>query len=183
MDKNLGKGHLLVATAQLMDPNFQKTVVLICEHKEEGSYGLVLNRKIPDWNGIISNMPFVKGRLLQGGPVQMDVMQVVHPYGDKIPGCFSVIPGVWLGGDFDRMVDGFESGELAPEKCLFFMGYSGWGAGQLAEEFKTGSWVSLQSTPELILETDSDNLWRVAIKKRMNGNPLFKDFPENPDWN
>ena len=101
-----GPGILLIADPFLKDPNFLRTVVFLCEHKEEGSFGFVLNRKYE--NTLDELIPEVKGFKLPvfyGGPVQMDTIHFLHQYPNDIPGGEEIMKGVYWGGDFSKAVE------------------------------------------------------------------------------
>ncbi|MBK5270295.1 MAG: YqgE/AlgH family protein, partial [Bacteroidia bacterium] len=103
---DLAPGILLIADPFLKDPNFLRTVVFLCEHKDEGSFGFVLNRKYE--NSLDELIPELEGHHLPvyyGGPVQMDTIHFLHQYPEAIPGGQEVIKGVYWGGDFDAVID------------------------------------------------------------------------------
>lgn len=177
------RGDLLIATAALVDPSFLRTVVLLCEHQPEGSYGLVLNRPVRATPQMVERFPFVKHRLRVGGPVQPEVLQVLHRWGSSVPGSHEVLPGVWIGADFDVLQREVGEGHLAPELCLFFLGYSGWGEGQLALEFDADSWARVPATAEAVFGEPTEALWQRAIREHGKAEPLFANYPANPRWN
>ena len=128
-------GILLIADPFLKDPNFLRTVVFLCEHKEEGSFGFVLNRQFE--NTLDELIPELEGHKLPvfyGGPVQIDSLHFLHQYPDLIPGGQEVIKGVYWGGDFDALVNLVKSGAIDTNKIRFYIGYSGWSEGQLDSE-------------------------------------------------
>ena len=100
-----GPGILLIADPFLKDPNFLRTVVFLCEHKEEGSFGFVLNRQYENTlNELIPELDEFKLPVFYGGPVQQDTIHFLHQYPEEIPGGIEVLKGVWWGGDFDKLV-------------------------------------------------------------------------------
>jgi putative transcriptional regulator len=183
MKEKYGKGQFLIAAGALIDHNFFQTVVLLCEHQREGSYGLILNRPLEDIEELTEKMPFVGNKLFQGGPVQPEIMQFLHPYGEQIAGSLKVTPGVWLGGDFTQLQDGFGHGRFDPEACRFYLGYSGWSENQLDQEIKNGFWLSVPATPELVFKTASEKLRSQLVRKLGEGNPLYRFLPDDPSWN
>ena len=129
-----GSGILLIADPFLKDPNFLRTVVFLCEHKDEGSFGFVLNRQYD--NTLDELIPELEGHKLPvyfGGPVQVDSIHFLHQYPEKIPGGQEVIKGVYWGGDFDAVVNLVKNEEIDKNKVRFFIGYSGWSEGQLKD--------------------------------------------------
>ena len=182
MIKEIEKGQLLVASVRLIDPNFQRTVVLLCEHDDSSSYGLVLNRRIDVPSDLHDRLPFLTDNLFLGGPVQPEILQVVHPY-EQVSGAREVIEGVWVGGNFEELQAGCQAGVLDPQACRFFLGYSGWSAGQLQEEFDGDSWLLVPATPALIFDVSPENIWREAIRARGRSEPLLANYPDDPRWN
>lgn len=177
-------GDILIATVSLVDPNFQHTVVLLCAHDDdEGSYGLVLNHRIKAPPELQEDYPFVAGRLFHGGPVQRDAMQVLHSFGEELTGARQVLPGVWIGGSFEILQAGLQSEVLKPEDCRFFLGYAGWGRGQLAREVASDAWIKVSATRELVMSGTAEQLWAKAVRQRGAEDPMYTNFPNHPDWN
>lgn len=184
MKTEVQRGTLLIASLGLMDPNFQRTVVLLCEHEEDqGTYGLVLNRPIDVPSEIEDELGFARGRLFVGGPVQQQALQALHRYGDRVPGSRLVADGIWVGGDFEVLKKGVISGELDPDHCRFYLGYAGWAAGQLASEFEMDSWLTAPACPEIVFETSAEQMWQRAVRARAIVEPMFAFFPDDPRQN
>jgi putative transcriptional regulator len=184
MHPNITRGDLLIASASLLDANFVRTVVLICDHSDaDGTYGLVLNRPVPVPDEVKQSLPFELDCLYQGGPVRVEAMQVIHPYGELVPECLEVLPGVWLGGTFDVLCRGFREGTMEPRRCRFCLGYSGWGGGQLAQEFTQEAWLHTRGSPALVYETPADKVWARAVRQYGQSHPLFRFFPDDPTCN
>ena len=177
-------GCLLVAEPPMPDPNFKRTVILLCEHTMEGSFGLVLNRPAGVRLSEVAtvDLPF-DAELWQGGPVQPDTLHYVHPYRDSLPGALPVLEGVYWGGEFDALSDGLVSGALDAERVRFFVGYSGWGPGQLDAEFDDGSWIVREATPGVAFAEDDDALWRDILRGMGGEYALLANFPDDPRLN
>ena len=183
MSADVKSGDLLVASSMLVDPNFADTVVLLCEHSPQGSYGLVLNRPIEIPDGVREELPFVQDHLFLGGPVQTQAFQILHPFGPRLDGAVEVVPDVWVGADLDSMKSAFGSGLLDPDQCRFFLGYSGWGEGQLDAELSIDSWITVRATDQLVFGTSAEALWRSAVQARGRDEPLFAHYPKDPRMN
>src|SRR5450432_3405990 len=128
-------GILLIADPFLKDPNFLRTVVFLCEHKEEGSFGFVLNRQYE--NTLDELIPELKSHpipVYYGGPVEVDTIHFLHQYPDEIPGGQEVLKGIYWGGDFEALVDLIKNETVDCEKIRCFIGYCGWSTGPLNEE-------------------------------------------------
>ena len=180
----LTPGVLLIAEPPMADPNFRRSVILLCEHTTEGSFGLVLNRpaefKLAEVSTIA--LPF-DTPLGYGGPVQPETLHVLHPYGDAIDGALPVADGVWWGGAFERMLEGIEGGWLDATRMRFFLGYSGWGGGQLDSEIDEDSWIVLPCTETLVFTEGADALWRGILRGLGGEYAILSTFPDDPRMN
>src|SRR5690606_38784711 len=156
-----GPGILLIADPFLKDPNFLRTVVFLCEHREEGSFGFVLNRQYE--NTLDELIPELAGFPLPvyyGGPVQMDSIHFLHQYPDEIPGSQEVTKGIYWGGDFDAVVNLIKSEDIDPARIRFYIGYSGWTGGQLHSEMSEKTWLTVKATRKLIFHKNYEEIWK-----------------------
>ncbi len=179
-----GPGILLIADPFLKDPNFLRTVVFLCEHREEGSFGFVLNRKYE--NTLDELIPDVEGFKLPvfyGGPVQMDTIHFLHQYPADIPGGEEVMKGIYWGGDFLKVTEMIKNGEMDFQKIRFYIGYSGWGNGQLNEELKEKSWLTVKANRKLIFQTSADEIWKESLKHLGGDYEMMIHFPTDPQLN
>jgi len=116
-----GPGTLLIAEPFLKDPNFMRTVVFLCDHQEEGSFGFVLNRIFKHTlNELMNDMEELKLPVFYGGPVQMDTIHFLHQYPDQIPGSFKVQDDIYWGGDFETAITLLRDGLIEVNKIRFF---------------------------------------------------------------
>jgi putative transcriptional regulator len=179
-----GPGILLIADPFLKDPNFLRTVVFLCEHREEGSFGFVLNRRYE--NTIDELIPELEGHkipVFYGGPVQIDTIHFLHQYPVEIPGGQEILKGVFWGGDFDAVVNLIKNEDINKDKIRFYIGYSGWGEGQLAIEMKEKTWLTVKSTRKLIFHPDHDAIWKDALKHLGGDYEMMVNFPIDPQLN
>jgi putative transcriptional regulator len=181
------RGHFLVASPRLLDPNFMHAVVLLCDHGPQGSYGVIVNRRGDlTLSDLGSDAPLLKGRgdaVWFGGPVGVEQLQVLHGLGDTVPGSLSVLPGVQLGGDpvvLKKQLSG-KTGNAAPTK--FVVGYSGWGARQLDGELREGAWVVCPANTRLVFDAEPGTLWRRVLRARGAPYADLADIPPDPTWN
>jgi putative transcriptional regulator len=178
------KGRILVSEPYLPDPNFERTIILLCEHNEEGSFGFVLN-KISETTvkEVIEEGKSVEGKLYIGGPVQQDTLHFVHRCA-AVEEAIEIADGIYWGGDFEKLLFLIETQQIEATDVKFFLGYSGWSAGQLDEELKAASWiVSDQVTPELIFETFPDKMWQTALKTMGGRFSVYSNYPVDPRLN
>jgi putative transcriptional regulator len=179
-----GPGILLIADPFLKDPNFLRTVVFLCEHKEEGSFGFVLNRQYQ--NTLDELIPELEGFSLPvyyGGPVQQDTLHFLHQYPDEIPGGKEILKGVFWGGDFDSAINMIKNEEIDEKKIRFYIGYSGWGEGQLEGEMKEKTWLTVKATRRLIFHNDYNEIWKDSLKHLGGDYEIMVNFPIDPQLN
>jgi putative transcriptional regulator len=151
------QGQLLIAAPRLTDPNFFHAVVLMVQHNEDGALGLVLNRPLAAtvqtvWEQVGDSTCLIEGYIHHGGPCEGPLM-VVH--GDEDASDLRVADGVHFSTNKDAIAKLVESG-TSPTK--FFLGYAGWGAGQIEQELESASWLTAPAKPDHIFES-SDELW------------------------
>jgi putative transcriptional regulator len=160
---------LLLAMPQLEDPNFERSVVLMVEHTEHGSFGLVLNRPtaIPvvevmtslgvEWTGD------PEAKVWTGGPVMPGTGWLLHAPTELTggEGMVTVTSEIVLSTSPERLK---ALAAQPPANVRFLMGYSGWGASQLEAELATGSWIVAEATPELVFETPADEMWEATMR-------------------
>ena len=156
-----GKGFLLVASPELRDPNFVRTVVLMVQHDREGAFGLVLNR--PTTHHLSEVLDDLDPRwadvtLHQGGPVQTNLLQFVLR--SEAPGT-PVVPGLSVGAT----VDDLEEAGVGAGDVRAVVGYSGWGAQQLERETEEGSWIVLPAAPRHVFEIPPERLWATVLRE------------------
>jgi putative transcriptional regulator len=177
-------GILLIADPFLKDPNFLRSVVFLCEHKEDGSFGFVLNRQFE--NTLEELIPELEGHKLPvyyGGPVQLDSIHFLHQYPDEIPGGKEILKGVYWGGDFDAVVDLVKKSTVKLDKIRFFIGYSGWSEGQLESELKEKTWLTVKATRKLIFHQDYEQIWKDSLKHMGGEYEMMANFPIDPQLN
>ena len=177
-------GILLIADPFLKDPNFLRTVVFLCEHKTEGSFGFVLNRQYE--NTLDELIPELEGHQLPvyyGGPVQIDSIHFLHQYPDEIPGGQEVVKGVYWGGDFDAVVDLIKKSAIDADKIRFFIGYSGWSEEQLNTEMKEKTWLTVKANRKLIFHNKQEEIWKDSLKHLGGEYEIMANFPIDPQLN
>ena len=174
-------GVLLIADPFLKDPNFMRTVVLLTEHRSDGTLGFVLNRQYE--NTLDELLPEVKGVKLPvyyGGPVQMNTIHFLHRYPDQIPGGVEVMKGIYWGGDFEAVVSLINNSDVDPGRLRFYIGYSGWSAGQLATEMAEKTWLTVEAARSLIFHTNAEEIWRDSLKHLGGEYQMMINFPIDP---
>jgi putative transcriptional regulator len=177
-------GILLIADPFLKDPNFLRAVVLLCEHQTEGSFGFVLNRPLK--NTLDELIPELEGHPIQvfdGGPVQKDSLHFLHQLPDEIPGGQEIVPGVFWGGDFDAVITLLQEGRMDPDKIRFFIGYSGWGEGQLNTEMTEKTWLTVAANQKLIFLEKHEEIWKESLRHLGGEFEMMINYPLDPQLN
>lgn len=178
------RGRLLVSEPFLPDPYFRRTVVLLCEHDDQGSFGFVLNRFIDmGINDLMENMPVIKTRISIGGPVQSGNLYYLHTFGTRIEGSLEVVDGVHMGGEFEQLRAMLATDPKLARHIRFFVGYSGWGEKQLDKELEQKAWLVAGADRRRIMNTSAKDYWGDTL--RGMGKPFapLANFPDDPSHN
>ncbi len=178
-------GLLLLSEPFLDNEYFTRSVILLCEHNERGSFGFVLNNFLEkNFDGLPEYILESNPKISIGGPVEVSHFYFIHSFGDKVPGSSELVNGIFLGGDFE-ILKSLLKAEEHPEKCVrYFLGYSGWDAQQLNDEIKEKSWVVCRpKNNSWIMDTKNDNLWEDSLKSLGGKYEMFSKFPVNPNNN
>lgn len=178
------RGRLLVATPPLVDPNFDRTVVLLLEHGDEGSVGVVLNRPtearvedvLPEWR-VLASPPAV---LFVGGPVSpAGLIALARGGGPTVEGWIPVLGGI---GTVDLGRDPLDLG-VPIDDLRVFAGYAGWGPGQLDAELAQHAWFVVDALPSDPFGPDPDRLWQDVLRRQRGRVAMFAHFPDDPAAN
>ncbi|HEX3930433.1 MAG TPA: YqgE/AlgH family protein [Nocardioides sp.] len=179
-------GMLLLASPELVDPNFVDAVVLLLDTDENGAMGVVINRPSPvpvvsvlaDWGEIVAE-PEV---LFRGGPVSPEgalAVALLRDQGAVGPGLrpvterLAIVDLEGTADDIDPAVDGVR----------IFAGYAGWGAGQLEGEIEGGDWYVLPSLPPDAFQADPSDLWREVMRRQPGELAWHVNRPADPELN
>ncbi len=177
-------GILLIADPFLKDPNFIRTVIILCEHQQEGSFGFVLNKQYEQTlDELMDGFEGHKIPIYYGGPVQMDTIHFLHQYPEKVIGGMEIMKGVYWGGDFEMLGEMVKSNEIDYNKVRFFIGYSGWGDGQLNSELNEKSWLTATATRKLIFHNQPDEIWKDSLRHLGGDYEMMINFPIDPQLN
>jgi putative transcriptional regulator len=177
------RGQLLIAGATLPDPNFARTVVLVCEHSDEGALGLVLNRagellvaeSAPELVDLIGD----DGTIDEGGPVQPEALLVLAEFDDPSRAAIQVVGTVGLMGD-DSEIDDLVG---STKRARVFHGYAGWGPGQLDAELERDDWFVAPAGIDDIFDPDADELWQRVLARKGGHFAVVARMPIDPSVN
>lgn len=164
--KSLAPGFL-IATPQLADSNFHQAVVLMVEHTDQGSMGLVINRTAPltfRELGKSQELEVASSRrddpLFHGGPVEPYRGFVLHD-SERVDEKNEILPGLYLSVTSDALNPLLKDAEANVRFCL---GYAGWGAGQIEFEMKQGSWLYTEANRDTVLHLEPKKVWDTVMK-------------------
>jgi putative transcriptional regulator len=176
------RGDFLVASPILRDPNFQRTVVLLCEHDEdEGSMGLVVNRPTEvTLQTALQIGPPAGQQMWFGGPVQRDTVLVLHR-GADLPGARQITDGMSLGGEEEAIVELLCSARHTNARV--FTGYSGWSRGQLSDELESASWITCRGAARFVFDVEPENMWGAVLRSLGPKYSYLADLPLDPRVN
>jgi len=161
--------HLLVAMPTLADPEFSRSVTLVCEHSlDKGALGIVINKPLSMTLGeifeqmdITATPPQLGDRqVLRGGPVHRDRGFVVHRSGGEWGSSHRVSEHIQITTSRD-VLEAMARGE-GPEDAFIALGYAGWEAGQLEREMRDNAWLSLPVNDEILFHTPYENRWQAV---------------------
>ncbi len=177
-------GRLLISEPFLEDPNFKRSVVILCDHNDDGSFGFVLNRVLDLRVGdFMEDLPETDAVVSFGGPVQNDALFYIHTFGERIPNSIPVMDDLYMGGDFETLQELLQSGEADRTNVRFFVGYSGWGAGQLDGELEANSWIVAKSDVPTIMQATSEEAWGDILRSMGKRYSVLANFPNDPTLN
>jgi putative transcriptional regulator len=180
-------GKLLIAEPMLGDPNFDRTVVLMIEHRTEGALGVVLNRPsdlevgavLEEW----ADLAAAPAVLYVGGPVEPNGVLALARARQRdhaqIPGWSQVV------GDVGAIDLHSQPSQVAADVVgiRFFAGYSGWGAGQLEAELAEGAWLVVDAVADDVFAPDPETMWRSVLRRQGGKVSMLADFPAHPSLN
>jgi putative transcriptional regulator len=177
------RGRVLVAEPFLQDTYFKRSLVLLTEYTPDGSIGFVLNKTLDvAINDVIEDFPPFNATVGIGGPVSTNTIHYLHTLGDIIPNSEHVFGNIYWGGDFEIIKEMIVAREIHPSQIRFFLGYSGWQAGQLETELKSNSWLVTEVKSNNIMAHNT-NIWKETMVTLGEKYKIWSNFPENPGFN
>jgi putative transcriptional regulator len=180
---NPRKGRILIAEPFLPGDYFNRSIIFIVEHTSSGTVGFILNKPVDfPIDGFKNEFPELKTTLSLGGPVSPDSLYYIHTLGDQLPGSLHITNNLYWGGNFEQLKNLINNKLVKPEQVRFFLGYSGWGSGQLQEELSENSWLVADISPSKVMKTEN-KLWLEMVKQIGGKYSIWENFPENPSMN
>ena len=178
-------GNLLISEPFMLDPNFKRSVIILTEYSDQGAAGFILNHQSEFMLGdILPQVSYSEMPVYVGGPVGENTLHFIHQCPDKIPGGIEIAEGLFWGGDFEAVKTLVTQYQLNESEIKFFVGYSGWTAGQLESELRENAWiVSDKYRMDMLFENNENNLWREVVIGMGQRFAHIANFPENPSLN
>jgi putative transcriptional regulator len=178
-------GSLLMAEPFMQDSNFRRAVVLVTDHTDdEGTVGFIINKplavRITD---LVEDFPEIDALAYYGGPVSTNTIHYMHNVGMLLDGSTEIGPGVYWGGEFDKLKFLIGQELIRSENIRFFVGYTGWSPGQLIEELDSGSWLTTEVHANYVFKSKSSRLWNQVMHHKGNLYSILAQLPEQPNLN
>jgi putative transcriptional regulator len=183
-DKIPEKGKILISEPFLPDTFFNRSIVYLTDHTPQGSVGFILNKKLDlQVSAAIEGFEGWDENLSMGGPVAPDTLHYLHNLGDMIPNSILVGEDIFWGGDIDTVRELIKTRKINQSQIRFFLGYSGWSAGQLERELKENSWVIAKVNSSIVLTNKGEDIWKRVLRSFKNKYRMWADFPDSPEMN
>ncbi|MBJ04681.1 MAG: transcriptional regulator [Flavobacteriales bacterium] len=142
MKIEISAGTILISKPFMEDKRFDKTIILLTQHDEEGTIGLIINRLcLFNPKDIIPELNSFNIKIKEGGPVEKDKLFFIHKHPNIIKDSKKIKNELYFGGDFDKLINGINQKQILVDDVLFFIGYAGWDKYQLNDEIQDGSWI------------------------------------------
>ena len=178
------KGKLLVAEPFLGDPSFERSVVLLTEHNNDGSVGFILNQPLDlSLDKLFEDFPSFEANVNYGGPVQKDSLYYIHNKGELIADSLKLSDDLYWGGNINAIKEMISANLITEKDIMFFLGYSGWGKTQLLDEIEENSWLIIENTAIDIIKKNHGDSWRSILSQLDGDYRLWANSPSDPILN
>lgn len=179
------RGDILLSEPAMNDFYFGRSVVLLVDHSEtDGSFGIIMNKPLyVRLNEIVDTFEDCDVPVYLGGPVAEDQIFFMHTLGEYIPESYKITEGLYWGGNTETLNTLISTGIANKNNVRFFLGYSGWDAGQLVSELVRNSWLVGKANSHLLLNTPTDQMWKTLVARMGKDYAMWQRFPKNPEDN
>ena len=179
-------GSLLISAPFLMDFHFARSVVLMIEHNDEGSMGIVLNKNFSNLMTLNELVPELASLppipLYKGGPIGRETLFYLHTFAD-LKDALPLGNGLYVNGDFEQMKRYILSGAPTQGHVRFFMGYAGWQKGQLKQEIENNTWIISNDNKVDLLHMYLRDLWQETLCDLGGKYAIWSRYPKYPIMN
>lgn len=177
-------GQILIAHPLLNDGFFNRSVIYLTNHGEDGAIGFCLNFKtqfmLRDLRPHVKNGNFP---IYEGGPVGKNELYFLHTLGHDLPDAIHVSGNIYVGGDFEELLRMIEHGQVKQYQVRFFAGYSGWGEHQLEDEISKKHWMVNEMVDSSFMGNEAEDLWEIQLTEIKNSYRIFANFGSDPSMN
>ena len=182
--QNPSKGKLLVSEPSILnDKSFNRSVIYLSEHNEDGTIGFIINKPTEFiLNDLIKdiNCDF---KIYNGGPVEQENLYFIHKLPNLIPNSIQIDKGIYWGGDFEILTNLLNSNAINQTDIRFFLGYSGWSVTQLKDELEESTWIVVENNYSNILKIKSDDIWKNQLLDFGGEYQIWANAPKNLNLN
>lgn len=177
------QGIILISEPALQDFYFKQSVVLLAEHNDEGTFGVIINKPIDTKvNEVLKDFPEFEAKIYLGGPVKTDSIFFLHTK-KNVENSMKIINGLYWGGDLETIKNLINLGEITENEIRFYIGYSGWSPKQLDREIKDKSWVLSHTSIREVINKHPEKLWGNYLKNMGKDYAIWANFPADPSYN
>ena len=181
---NVVTGDVLISEPFMNDFHFRRSVILIIDNNEEGSLGVIFNKRLTiPFNEIVQGFPEFKADVYLGGPVETDRIFFIHTIGEMIPDSYKISDGLYWSGNVNALKAMIKMDLIKPHEVRFYVGYAGWDSGQLRNELKANTWLVGKFSSKQLLTTIPGKMWKNFVKQMGKRYMLWDKFPVNPSEN
>jgi len=179
-----GPGKILISEPFMFDYYFKRSVILLAEHNDDGSFGVIINKPMSvGFDEIIKDFPAFKSKIFLGGPVKTDSIFFIHTLGKVIEDSMPIVEGLYWGGDINQVKEMILLNQVDDTNLKFYIGYSGWMPKQLEMELKRDSWVVSSINSDQVMNADPDQLWKDTLLDLGGDYKLWTKYPTEPTMN
>ncbi|MBP6978760.1 MAG: YqgE/AlgH family protein [Bacteroidales bacterium] len=177
-------GRLLISEPSLTDFYFKQSVILLAEHNDQGSFGLIINKPIQArLNEVTKDFPEFDAEMFLGGPVKTENIFYLHTVGEFVQNSIKIMDGLYWGGDIEMIKEMMILHQLTSKNIRFFIGYSGWGSRQLERELKEKSWVISPAKADQVIHDNPRKMWGNLMRSIGDEYALWANYPPDPSLN
>jgi putative transcriptional regulator len=178
------KGNLLIAKPSILnDKSFNRAIIYLTEHNENGSVGFILNKPS---KYLLKDLVFEIHsdiRVYIGGPVEQDNLYFIHSIPELIPDSIEIANGMFWGGNYEAVKSLLNQGLIKNNEIRFFLGYSGWSFEQLETELKENTWALSDNTYANLLSINDSESWKDKLLEMGGKYKIWANSPEDPTLN
>lgn len=184
ISQEIQKGNLLIAEpSTIADKSFNRSIILLAEHNENGSVGFILNKPS---KYLLKDLVFEiqsDMKVFIGGPVEQENLYFVHTVPELIPDSIEIVQGIYWGGNYEAVKSLLNQNLIKNSEIRFFLGYSGWSFEQLEAELKEKTWAIIENTYSNVFKINDAESWREKLLEMGGKYRMWANSPEDPMMN